>query len=90
MFFGSSACGGCVDSYGFLLLLCVCLQRPLIARRRPDFFCLAKRNRGKKRRALQAADPAELTALLRRCVQTAAENMKDIHEVGRGACALRD
>jgi hypothetical protein len=44
-------CGGasCLASAVFLL------QRPGVARQRPDFFCLAKRNRGKKTRALQAA-----------------------------------
>ena len=37
---------------------------------RPHFFCVAKRNGGKKRRALQAACPAELPSLLRRSGQT--------------------
>ena len=37
---------------------------------RPHFFCVAKRNEGKKRRALQAACPAELPSLLRRSGQT--------------------
>jgi hypothetical protein len=88
VFYGSSAYLASARSYGLLLDSAVCLfAEPLIARRRTDFFCLAKRNRGKKRRALQAAGPAELTALLRRCVQTAAGNMKVIHEVGRDACA---
>jgi len=54
--------------------------RPGVARRRPGFFCLAKRNRGKKRRALQAAGPAELTARLQRSVQTAAGDMKEFHK----------
>ena len=83
MFLGSSAYLVSAGSYGLLLcflfwsLLRVGLQRPLIARRRPDFFCLAKRNRGKKRRALQAAGPAELAARLQRYAQTAAGNLKD-------------
>ena len=55
---------------------------------RPLFFCLAKRNGGKKRRALQAACPAKLTALLRRAVQTAAGNLNFYMEA-RQSCRWR-
>ena len=59
---------------------------------RPDsrvpFLCLAKRNGGKKRRALQAACPAKLTSLLRRSVQTAAGNLNFYMEA-RQSCSWR-
>jgi len=97
MFLGFSAYLVSAGSYGLLLcfLLCflfwsllrVCLQRPGVAWQRPDFFCFVKRNRGKKRRRLQRACPAELAARLQRFAQTAAGNMKDTTKVGRDACA---
>ena len=55
---------------------------------RPHFFCIAKRNGGKKRRALQAACPAKLTSLLRRSVQTAAGNLNFYMEA-RQSCGWR-
>ena len=73
----------------FLLLRCGCWQRPVVDRQRPDFFCLAKRNRGKKRRALQAAGPAELTARVQRSVQTAAEKNEG-HPQSGGATLARE
>ena len=66
------------------LAFAVCLFAETADRAAATRFLLScqKKNRGKKRRALQAAGPAELTARLQRFVQTAAGNMKDIHKVG--------
>ena len=72
----------------FLPLLFVWVLRPVVDRQRPDFFCLAKRNRGKKRRALQAACPAELTTRLQRSVQTGCRKNEGLpRRLRRDACA---
>ena len=51
------------------------------------FLLSCQKKPGKKRRALQAAGPAELTARLQRSVQTAAGKMKDFHEGERTTLA---
>ncbi len=68
----------------FLLLWRVFLQRPGFA---PAGEFLFVRDKKEPKSASADGCPAELTALLRRSVQTAAGNMKDFHEVGRDACA---
>ena len=64
------------------LAFAVCLLAEAAYRAAATRFLLScQKKPGKEKARLAGGCPAELTALLRRCVQTAAGNMKDFHEV---------